>query len=45
MIQNLMFIIIFFENFGLGPHVPVDIIRVFYFIPDFLAESLKANKN
>ena len=41
----------FFENIILGiqifyiiPHVLVDIIRAF-FIPDFPAESLKANKN
>ena len=41
----------FFENIILGiqifyisPHVLVDIIRAF-FIPDFLAESLKADKN
>ena len=50
MIQNLMFVILFFENiisgiqlFYIRPPVPVDVIRVF-FIPDFLAESLKANK-
>ena len=41
----------FFENiilgiqiFYIGPHVLVDIIRAF-FIPEFLAETLKANKN
>ena len=41
----------FFENiisdiqiFYISPHVLVDIIRAF-FIPDFLAESLKADKN
>ena len=33
-----------FREYNFGPHVLVDIIRVF-FIPDFLAESLKVNKN
>ena len=28
-----------------GLHLPVDIIRVFFVIPDFLAEILKASKN
>ena len=48
MIQNLIFVIlflkIFFRAYNLSPHVPVDIIRVF-FIPEFIAENLKANKN
>ena len=48
MIQNLIFVIlflkIFFRAYNLSPHVPVDIIRVF-FIPEFVAENLKANKN
>ena len=33
-----------FLAYGFGSHVPVDIMRVL-FIPDFLAESLKANEN
>ena len=48
MIQNLIFVIpflkIFFRGYNLSPHVPVDIIRVF-FIPEFVAGDLKANKN
>ena len=48
MIQNLIFVIlflkIFFRAYNLSAHVPVDIIRVF-FIPEFVAENLKANKN
>ena len=48
MIQNLIFVILFFKIFfrvyNLSPHVPVDFIRVF-FIPEFVAENLKANKN
>ena len=48
MIQNLLFVIlfskIFFRAYNLSPHVPVDIIRVL-FIPKFVAENLKANKN
>ena len=48
MIQNLMFAILFlkilFPAYNFSPHVPMDIIRVFY-IPDFVAENLKANKN
>ena len=32
-------------NFFIRPHVPVDIIKVFSLISDFLVESLKANKN
>ena len=48
MIQNLIFVIlfskIFFRAYNLSPHVPVDIIRVL-FIPEFVAENLKANKN
>ena len=48
MIQNLIFVILFLKIFfracNLSPHVPVDIIRVF-FIPEFVAENLKANKN
>ena len=48
MIQNLMFAILFlkilFPAYNVSPHVPMDIIRVFY-IPDFVAENLKANKN
>ena len=42
----------FFENiissikfFYIRPDVPVDIIRVFFLISDFLAESLKAKKS
>ena len=35
---------IFFREYNFSPHVPVDIIRVF-FIPKFVAEYLKANKN
>ena len=48
MIQNLIFEILFskilLRAYSLGPHVPLDIIRV-YFIPKFVAENLKANKN
>ena len=48
MIQNLMFIILFLKillrTYKISPHVLVDIISIF-FIPDFLAESLKANEN
>ena len=51
MIQNLIFVI-FFENIISGmqliyilPHLPVDIIRFLKKISDFLAVSLKANKN
>ena len=41
MIQNLIFVILFLKiSF---PHVPVDIIS--FFIPEFVAENLKANKN
>ena len=42
----------FFKNmisgiqlFYICPEVPADIIRTFFLILDFLAESLKANKN
>ena len=48
MIQNLVFVIlflkIFFRVYNPSSHVPVDIIRVF-FIPEFVAENFKANKN
>ena len=51
MVQNLIFAILFSKLlfraqkvFYIRPHVPVDIIRVI-FIPDFLAGSLKANKD
>ena len=48
MIQNLIFVILFlkilFPAYNFSPHVPKDTIRVF-FIPDFVAENLKANKN
>ena len=48
MIQNLILRILFSEillrTYNIFMYVPVDIIRVF-FISDFLAESLKANKN
>ena len=48
MIQNLIFAILFlkilFRAYNFSPHVPVDIIRVF-FIPEFVAENLRANKN
>ena len=47
MIKNLIcnsFFEIFFRAYNLSPHVPVDIIRVL-FIPEFVAENLKANKN
>ena len=48
MIQNLIFEILFLKillrAYSLGAHVPVDIIRV-YFIPEFVAKNLKANKN
>ena len=47
MIQNLIFVIIFlkifFQAYNLSPHVPVDIIKVF-FILEFVAENLKVNK-
>ena len=47
MIQNLIFVIhflkIFFRAYNLRWHVPVDIIREF-FLPEFVAENLKANK-
>ena len=52
MIQNLTIWNSFFENIFSGiqclyicPDVPVDIVGVFFLISDFLAESLKANKN
>ena len=52
MIQNLIFGILFFENitsgiqrFHISPDVPIEITRVFLLISNFLAESLKANKN
>ena len=51
MIQNLIFGILLLKmlfpanNFFIFNHVPVDIIRGFFSISDFLAESLKANKN
>ena len=38
------FLKILFRAYNFSPHVPVDIIRVF-FIPEFVAENLKANKN
>ena len=44
MIQNLIFVIIFLKIFFRAYNVPVDIIRVF-FIQEFVAENLKANKN
>ena len=48
MIHNLIFVILFlkilFQAYNVSPHVPVDIIRVL-FIPDFVPENLKANKN
>ena len=48
MIQNLIFVIlflkIFFRAYNLNPPVPVDVIR-FFFIPEFAAENLEANKN
>ena len=48
MIQNLIFVIlflkIFFRMFNFIPPVLVNIIGVF-FIPKFVAENLKANKN
>ena len=34
-----------FRPNNICPDVPVDIIRVFFFISDFLEESLRANKN
>ena len=47
-LQNLIFGILFFKNiisgiqhFYIYPHVPVDIIRVFFLISSFLAESLR----
>ena len=47
MIQNLIFLDLFLKIFlrayNFSPHVPVDIIRVF-FNPEFVAENLKANK-
>ena len=52
MIQNLIFGILFFENsisaiqrFHIRPDVPVDIIRFFFLISEFLEESLRTNKN
>ena len=42
-----MFVILFlkiFLTYSFSPHLPVEIIRVF-FIPEFVAENLKANKN
>ena len=48
MIQNLIFVILFlkisFWVYNFSPHVPAAIIRVF-FIPEFIAENIKANKN
>ena len=38
------FLKIFFRAYNNSPNAPVDIIRVF-FIPEFVAENLKANKN
>ena len=35
---------IIFRVYDFSPHVPVDITKVF-FIPEFVAENLKANKN
>ena len=47
MIQNLIFVIpflkIFFRAYSVSPDVPVDIIS--FFIPEFIAGNLKANKN
>ena len=40
----ILFLKILFPAYNVSPHVPMDIIRVFY-IPDFVAENLKANKN
>ena len=51
MIQNLIFGILLLNTlfpadiFLIFNHFPVDIIRGFFSISDFLAESLKANKN
>ena len=42
MIRNLIFVIPFLKI--LFSHVPMDIIRLF-FIPEFAAENLRANKN
>ena len=48
MIQNLifenLFLKILFRVCNFSPHVQINIIRVF-FIPDFVAENLRANKN
>ena len=48
MIQSLIPVILFlkilFRAYSFSPHVPVDIIRIF-FGPEFIAENLKANKN
>ena len=48
MIQNVIFVILFlkilFQAYNFSPQGPMDIIRVF-FISDFVAENLKANKN
>ena len=48
MIKNLIFVILFSKHFfrvyNLSPHVSMDVIRVL-FIPEFVAENLKANKN
>ena len=48
MIQNFIFEILFlkilFWAYNFSPHFPADIIRVF-FIPDFVAENLKSNRN
>ena len=48
MIENLILAILFlkklFRAYKFSPRVPADIIRIF-FIPDFVAENLKANKN
>ena len=43
-ICNSFFLKILFRAYIFSPHVPVDIIRVF-FIPEFVAENLKANKS
>ena len=40
----ILFLKMLFLAYDFGSHVPVDIMRIF-FIPDFLAESLKANEN
>ena len=44
LILVILFLKIFLREYNFSPHVPVDIIRVF-FIPEFIAENLKANKN